>query len=371
MSELSDELYKVLSPYLKSDKLTHVFAECGDFFEESPHFSFQIAKKNGNELRGDRVYEDIFDVSSLTKALVTTPLVFNELLKSEKLHLDQDVSQWLMGCKHNLSDALSKLKIRDLLRHKSGLPAWRNFWIQRLDVLDTLNKPDVRSSLGSSEVLYNRNLYIEKTLNRFANDLHQKGEFIYSDLGFILLGFILELRNKKSLDQLFNDFASIDLQRNKNWIGFVSEGFPLERCISTGYCFLRKRPLHGEVHDENCAALYGISGHAGLFANGRAIVSYLRSLLKSKVGKTLLYENLKYLQEGNDPLCGWRQRSNIPLPYFVLGHLGFTGTAFWLSKDADRYLVLLTNRVISGRIAPWISSLRASCYEIMQKSFKS
>ena len=340
--EDADKIADLAEPFLQRRQFTHIYVECGRFDKHSPTLHFSSLPDG----------QDIFDLASLTKALVTVPLVYQAAI-DWGLTFSNPIRQWLGDQPTLLSPQLLDLSIADLLSHRSGLPAWRNFWIHQL---------------SQNGYCLNRHEHIERVLNRTSASLGLAGSFVYSDLGYILLGYMLEKRYGNDLREIFSQFK----QRTLNFSEFpYCLDYRLatnlhRRTVPTSFCAIRNRPLQGEVHDENCAALGGISGHAGLFGSGEAIVEYLRALMASAAGKNILAENATRIIPGGDPLLGWRQRSKIPLPRLIMGHMGFTGTSFWLDSSGQSYGILLTNRVISGRSAPWMTNFRSSCMDIME-----
>jgi len=354
-NQAQKRLLEHIERHHRAGLFTHVYVACGTLDERDPGFSFSSLPD------GRR----IFDLASLTKALVTTPLILaeRELCPGG---LEGLVSDWLPANKAALLDVrLRKLSILSLLRHRSGLPAWANFW------LDEHGQNRFGQSLHPEEAAIS-------ALNRSADRLTEPAVPVYSDLGFILLGLILQWRRQENLAESFVRMAGCLDDTEVLDIGFAPHLVGLnEMAISTGFCPIRQRALVGEVHDENCAVLAGVSGHAGLFASGEALGLFLRSLLTSDLNHELLSLNASYRGLDNtDFLCGWRLGSGLSSSVFgagqAMGHLGFTGTAFWIvppkpHASADlaqsRYGILLTNRVISGRASEDIALFRRGVFE--------
>lgn len=310
--------------------------------------------------------ECVFDLASTTKALVTTPLYFNERLKNG-LDFHQSIGDWLGKKANDLSPILRGLSIRSLLRHESGLPAWRNFWVCHL----AIDPPHEQTQ----EMFHAR---LVEGLNRAAsavgvaaNNKDGEKKQIYSDLGYLLLGLALERVRERSLNQLFSEFCSSEFkgQMAGSRLAYGSElrrslGRSLVDFVPTAYCAIRRRELRGEVHDENCASLGGETAHSGLFGTGPELCSYLKLLAASPTGKLLLRENAAEIVKSNlgrtnDSLLGWRQGSDSVASAFgfgcSMGHYGFTGTAFWVEPTSEpigmwRFVTLLTNRVFFGRV---------------------
>ena len=349
---MTDKLAALLQAQLRRGIFTHAYASCGLLGEQQPRYTFT------HQPDGCLV----FDLASLTKALVTLPLYVQAAL-SGNLHLDAAIASLLNNSEHKLSDTLAQLSIVDLLSHRSGLPAWRNFWLGTLDQARTLSAMETMA-----------------LLNRSAIQLHDKQPH-YSDLNYILAGLCLEIWQKKSLDALFTEFYRTQL-RFKPQQHFGFRPVPQDRAVPSAYCHIRQRWLRGEVHDENCAAHGGVSGHAGLFGSGDDLVTYLRTLFAHRVGQEILRKNSTLL--ATTPRTRFARGAALPLSSSclfglqrgaqgvlsaqgsLLGHLGFTGTSFWLDLQQGSYSVLLTNRTINARLVPHFHTLRQQVFAAMQ-----
>ena len=277
--------------------------------------------------------ETIFDLASTTKALATTPLSLKE--------------SWAKG--YSATDTLANifpraeffgmesarpLILADVLRHEAGLAFWRNFYVfcdgKRRDPKHVLDH-EIK-----------------------CRQLDQKN--VYSDLDMILLGFLLESSHKRPLSELFAEFLFHDLSLAKDLkLGPAWHHRP-EDCVDTGFCEVRQRQLRGEVHDENAWALGGYTGHTGLFSSTEALVLYLRALTASTFGRRVIRENSTWssAHPKSDSALGFRTARDYSSEVFGegrgIGHMGFTGTAFWLDPGTDTFAVLLTNRVAMSRV---------------------
>jgi CubicO group peptidase (beta-lactamase class C family) len=309
----------ILERYRRSGLYTHAFAAYGRLDDAGPRTVEQVGPD----------HRRIFDLASLTKALATVPLVF-----AQGLPLDQTVFDWAPALRGRLKPELGQLTIQTLLRHEAGLPAWRNFWVCRLGdgPIDRMKR-------------FER---ILEGLNRLDRPVPARQ--VYSDVGFLLLGLVLEARSGKDLAEQLGPIGG-ELAYN-----------PLLRtaCVPTAYCPSRGRLLVGEAHDENCAALGGVTGHAGLFGTGEAICRFLHHYIAgTPAGRQLLAAQAAAVvlpppgDPSQDSLLGWRQGSGPSSAVFggggAVGHPGFTGTSFWIDPVRRDYVVLLTNRVLSGR----------------------
>ena len=366
MNPLS-QLDGLFKEHLERRFFTHVFAECGFLQEDAPTVRKAILPEN----------RDLFDLSSLTKALVTTPLIYKEL-GSLGLGVDTKVGDWFSAAGKKAAFGqfaeLGQISIRSLLRHESGLPYWQNFYVR------------CSSSSGDNEGP-TRDLWA--SLSQGATESPNRGRSVYSDPGFIFLGKCLELIVGQSLDQQFEKFCrddlSLDLSQHAVGYSTLLGSSLKNRAISTGFCRIRNRELLGEVHDENCWALGGVTGHAGLFGTGEAVAQFLKKLARTKIGKTLLSDNAAAVVRGpNEPLIGWRQGADPSSETFgaglAMGHMGFTGVAFWVLPNATqvnvqksdsylgKYSILLTNRVLSGRTSPLTRPFRREAFSSLWRA---
>lgn len=279
--------------------------------------------------------DTFFDLASLTKALATVPALLS-LMEEKKI-------SWNLNLAKIFQDEIPKDKaqitIKQLMSHCSGLPAHNEYYKQLL------------KQTKSKKKLFNWILQ-EKLIVPSGTD------FIYSDLGFMLLGFIVEKISGKSLDEYVkkNIYKPLHLQ-NKIFFAQKEKRKGLfyaatERCPWTG------KMLSGMVHDDNCRAIGGVAGHAGLFGTIEGVVQWCEYLLSQVKGRSnhpsYGNENLRkaVTKEGS---FGWTPGFDTPSvtgsssgQFFStnsFGHLGFTGTSFWIDPQKELIIVLLTNRV--------------------------
>lgn len=330
---------------------TAAFVECGSFIKNTVFERWSTGVSAG---------QNIFDLASLSKALVLSPLIFN-LSRSTNRPLDATVKEWLGSTAHQLPNNLWDLKVSHLLGHSSGLPAWRNFWINQLD-----------GSTSCRHSTNNRHRLMEEVFCRYQN--HEwKNPPVYSDVGMLLLSYLLEKLEGASVLECFKTKMAnhLDLGSNAFLGGTDSNSALRSRCIPSAFCKLRNRMVQGEVHDENCYALGGFTGHAGLFGSGEGLSCLLRSgdripfwsdFLAANEKARLGGENLIGMRLGDDPSSKGFGRGRS------LGHLGFTGTAFWMDYISGTYALFLTNRVISGRRSSRIKDLRRVVFSGLQDS---
>jgi len=299
-------------------------------------------------------FDYLFDVSSLTKPLVTVLSVIS-LVSKGKLSLDAPVSRLLKDFSGPIWD---KILLENLLDHTSGLVSHKPFFEQIKQEEQSL--PLAQQTLGSVRALPKMRALIAKTPPQTAPNVLS----VYSDLNFMILGFIIESIVGKRLDVFVLQEIYKPLGLSAKDLGFVELGVPRKAgsllYVATESCSWRQKTLLGEVHDQNAWAMGGIAGHAGLFATvhavhclGVAILnSYLgkpdapfhagtmkRFLTKSKRACNKTWALGFDMPAAKDSLAGQKMSRN------AVGHLGFTGCSFWIDLQSQCVSVLLTNRV--------------------------
>ena len=292
----------------------------------------------------------VYDLASLTKILATTSLAM--LAVSEgKLELDAPVQRYLPAFRGVNKD---KVTIRHLLTHSSGLPAdpVPGLWI---------STPDPDSAL--------------RLLNAIPLDNAPGARMVYSDVGAIVLGEVLERIYDDKLDRLAGRriFAPLRMSSTR----FKPPPSWLSRIAATEYDTIwRKRMVRGTVHDENADWLGGVAGHAGLFGSAEDLLNYGEWVLRAgwspkppTVGPSVRPSVLREFarrQEvvpGSSRALGWDTPSpgssaGTRLDPRSFGHTGFTGTSLWIDPTRELVIVLLTNRVHPTRNNPRVGPLR-------------
>ncbi len=264
--------------------------------------------------------DTVYDLASLTKVVATTTALM--LLRADgALDLDQPVSDFIPLPQFQV------FTIRHLLTHTSGLPALKplyrivksvNEMIQRISYVPLESPPGLRH--------------------------------MYSDLGFFLLGKLIEIAARDSLEafccrRIFEPLGMHSTAFNppQTWAG---------RFAATEQCPWRNRMIAGEVHDEHASAVGGVAGHAGLFATAGDLARFCRGLLSGRIlpEKTLL-EMTRLGQVPCYPWQGlgwqldpWSSGAGGFLPArSAFGHTGWTGTCLWMDRDTGFFGILLSN----------------------------
>ena len=315
----------------------------------------------------------IFDLASLTKPLATT-LGIMLLVIEKKIHLDDRVTRFVPTFVN------TPTKIRHLLNHTSGLPAWKPYYEEVVECVDS-GRTGLTGSAGAKS-------YILGQVHREAPLSEPGTQALYSDLGFMVLGEIIEIISGSNLDVFFHDRISQPLKLRATTFLDLTQApawriQPKEDGIApTELCPWRKKVLCGEVHDDNAFAMGGVAGHAGLFSSARdihAIVAKLDRCLRgcdSFLPQGLVHEF--FTKDGSvrhsTHALGWdtpapgNSSSGLHFSRRSVGHLGFTGTSLWWDLEKNCHIVLLTNRVHPNRNNEKIKKFRPNIHDLIMQA---
>ena len=294
-----------------------------------------------------------FDVASLTKPMTVGTLAMLGLTEGW-LELDEPASRRIPELDHGEHAAIT---VGELLSHRSGLPNWRPY-------LEWTIERHAHLEPGGDGVA-------EKLLEWVAHEplVRPRGaESIYSDLGYLLLGWWLERTLETPLDDLLSQRIAkpLDLRSTafipvKSWESTGAKHL-VTSIASTEICPVRRRLLRGEVHDEHAFLLGGVAGHAGLFSTAGDVGKWADTLLASSTrGGFLPQKTIETFWNADHlaPSGTWRHAFDTPsivgssaggqVSTNAVGHLGFTGCSVWIDRERDATVALLTNRVHPSR----------------------
>lgn len=278
----------------------------------------------------------VYDLASLTKVLATTALMTGEV-GSGRMRLNDRVRHWIPAW---TGDDRQAVTLRDLLEHCSGLPAHRPYW---------------QRSRGRAA--------FELAIGGEPLDYLPRSRSIYSDPGFMLLGFAIEHAAGHPLDRLFAGWCARELGAGVE-LAFRAAPEWRERTAPTEDTG-EGEERRGEVHDENCAALDGVAGHAGLFGTAPAVGACARWWLASPALPDFAR---KSQTPGSSRALGWdtmlpTSSCGTRLSPRAIGHTGFTGTSLWIDPEQDLYVVFLSNRVHPSRAGEGIQEARRALHD--------
>lgn len=252
-----------------------------------------------------------FDLASVSKVIATTSFILR-LADEGRIDLDRPLTDAIPDLRqYDVANAAERrLTFRDCLVHRTFLPA--------VEPIYTYGDDPGR-------------------LRAFVLQREWRhGPPVYSDINFILLGIAIERITGAGLE-------AQPLGAGLSW------GPPPGPAVATEHCQWRGRVLQGEVHDENCFAMGGRTGHAGLFGTVDGVLDYARSLLDGSGASPAAISAMRQPVEGHRT-HGWEIRfpgwsGGQACSPGTIGHTGFTGTGLWIDVDRGVAWTLLTNRV--------------------------
>jgi CubicO group peptidase (beta-lactamase class C family) len=349
--------------------------------------------------------DTIFDLASLTKPLATT-LSIMKLVNDDKILLDQTLAEIIpnavLGDKRDLTPRL-------LLTHSAGLIDWKPFYEKLIHYPLKDRRRFLREWIIQEPFAYEPG----------------KGN-LYSDLGFMLLEWVIEEKTGESLPVYVQKhfygplglkrtfFRGTSEEENPPQPPFTKGGrmeiekeimdrggedrsldsrlrgndllgmsYCKEEFAATEDCPWRKKVLQGEVHDDNAWALGGYSGHAGLFSTAKEVYVIANMLREHyfgmrrdffKPGTVREFFRRQNIAEGSDWALGWDTRAlegSSAGKHFSrdsVGHTGFTGTSIWMDLEKDVIAILLTNRVHPKRTNEKIKQFRPLFHDAVMEA---
>jgi len=296
-------------------------------------------------------------MASLTKVIATTTACML-LYEKGRLNLDTPVQKYFPGF---AGPDKEKVTLRHLLTHSSGLPAYKKYFLENkspAEIIAAIQQEDLTYAPGTQTV--------------------------YSDLGIILLGKIIEGITQRKLDEFCREEIFRPLQMThtrfrppQKWWDKIP---PTE--IETWPAGGRGTFVHGVVHDENAYALGGVSAHAGLFSSASDLALFLHMLLHGgRAGTTqflhpetiAMFTARQNLPPGSSRALGWdtadgKNSAGKSMSASAFGHTGFTGTSLWADPEHHVFVILLSNRVHPTRENKRILTFRAQLHDAIMRA---
>ena len=319
------------------------------------HEAFGFTQKTPEQVRLRR--DALYDLASLTKVVVTTPSVMI-LVDRGRIDLDSPVKEYIPEFD---GDGRDQVTVRHLLTHTSGLGNLGKIYLDhsgKEEYLEVICKVELKHSPGEDR--------------------------IYSDLGMILAGFVVERVSGQPLDRFAEENIFRPLRMTHTF--FNPPLAKRWRCAATELCLWRKRVMRGEVHDENAFAMGGVAGHAGLFSSAGDLAIFCRMMLSHGTynGKQILKDATvdQMLEPQSIPGyeyqgLGWQlqeergQKTGFLLSEKSYGHTGFTGTSICLDPENDAAVILLGNAVHPRREGAQRIEYRVPFHEVFTKALES
>jgi CubicO group peptidase (beta-lactamase class C family) len=280
--------------------------------------------------------ETIYDLASLTKPWVAMAAL--HLYQAGVMGLGARVDELIPESK---GLPLGARHWEEVLSHRSGLEAWVPFY------------EDLPEEPGTDAA---RAWILAELLGHW--DAANVGTPVYSDLGYILVGVAMSRAAGSSLDEIVAQRVSAPLGIDGTLFFGASRDDEdwKSRCAPTGWSPWRGRILRGEVHDDNCAALGGVAGHAGMFGVAHSVAQFGAACVSAWHGRRgvmgeELVRHATAVRSGGTHRLGWDGKSERGsaagslIDAEAFGHLGFTGTSLWCDPRRQLVVVLLSNRV--------------------------
>lgn len=308
---------------------------------------------------------DVYDIASITKVASTT-LAIMKLVDEGYLDIDKKLGDYIPELVGTNKEGL---RLRDILAHQAGLPAWIPFYKSTIANEQAKNRyyrtqPNDTFNLEVANNMWMRNDYKDSILYRVALcPINSKQGYKYSDLGYYFFQYIIEKHTGKSLDQFVDSVFYKPMQLNH--LGYLPKTkWPINEIIPTeNDNTFRKQLIHGYVHDQGAAMKGGVAGHAGLFANASDLSKIMQMLLNKGEYNGVRYINKSTIEEFTKcQFCASDNRRGLGfdkpemnyrktgptckcVSSLSFGHTGFTGTIAWVDPDQQLIYIFLSNRV--------------------------
>ncbi len=306
--------------------------------------------------------DTIYDAASVTKAAVTSCLLMS-LVGEGTITLHSPVAPWLPEL---VGPDKAGIELRHLLGHASGLPAHLHYFdrIWAGDYGDSENARDALVAMAGAEPL----------------SYSMGSQTVYSDLGYILLGRLIERLSGKALEQLFAERISGPLAMSDSGFADLRTHLPHPKLarIAPSQFYPDRGLLRGQVHDDNANAGGGICGHAGLFTTAKDLGKLAQTLIDTSQRRSEFFDPQvvdDFWSTKAAPETSWRMGWDTPSatpgvshtgerwPLQSVGHLGFTGTAMWLAPKHNRFVIILSNRVYYSWEKEGIKRVRRAIFD--------
>lgn len=296
--------------------------------------------------------QSVWDLASLTKVVGMTTAMM-QLVERKRVDLDAPVQRYLPEWTGRWKDQVT---VRHLMTHSSGLRAWRPFF-QETETIEAA-----------------RQLLLETPLDTLPGV-----RYVYSDLGAMLAGMVIERVTGQGLDEYLaaNVFGPLRMTDTR----YRPPAEWLARVAPTEVDPWRGRHLRGEVHDENAYRFGQVSAHAGLFSTAADVARFAQMMLNGgELGgaRIVTPRSIAEFSRVQNPVLshrtlGWESPNGTNSAGTVMsspafGHTGFTGTSIWIDPANDLFVIILTNRVNPTRDNSRIGPVRTSIVDVTSRA---
>jgi CubicO group peptidase (beta-lactamase class C family) len=321
------------------------------------HRAYGVANRySGRPMTTDTV----FDLASLTKPLATAMAVMR-LVADSGLDLDLPVGRLIPAFRRAPG---KDMRLCHLLEHSAGLADYRPYYLELQNMAQRDRKAALRRRLASEPAAT------------------PGSRVCYSDIGFMVLEWVVETVSGSSLDRYVEKHVYRHIGGRDLFFPGSDASAVSQRCFAaTEYCPWRRCVMQGQVHDENAWVQAGVAGHAGLFGTAGAVFSLLAPLLAIARGNAAdpvfsrqLVARFFSARPGGRALgfdrpSRWGSSSGRWFSPNSVGHLGFTGTSFWIDVKRAVTVILLTNRVHPSRENNRIREFRPRLHDAIMAGY--
>ena len=306
----------------------------------------------------------LYDVASLTKILATTVAVMH-LYDEHKIKLEATLGDYLPELRGSNK---AKLTIHDVLLHQAGLTPFIPIYKKTLVEGKPSNLIYATAQDSNYTIAVAQDLFMHKDYEAMLwqqviqSEVKPIGDYVYSDLGFMLLRKVVEHQTGMSFEKYLQENIYNPLNLANLTFNPLQKGINPDWIVPTeDDTFFRWQRLDGYVHDQTAAMLGGVSGHAGIFASANDVAIIMQMLANDGEygGKRILKESTVHLFTKKQTKTNRRgfgfdkpetdpkkaspvSKSVSPLAF---GHTGFTGTCAWVDPKYNLVYVFLSNRV--------------------------
>lgn len=281
-------------------------------------------------IKQENCLNTLYDIASLSKVVATTPMIL-KLIQTNQLTYQTKVNEIIPEFKND------KITILDLLTHTSGL------------------KADLGWPLGTSkQEMFN-------DICSYAKSVVCHGEVIYSDISYMILGWIIEKITCKSLDQIIKEEIFLPLNMTHSY--YCLDKSHQQKAAPTEISPYTHQLIQGTVHDRKAQNCNGIAGHAGVFTNIYDLVNYTQMILNDGKFNHQVFLEKRYI---DDMFKCLTNKGQVPRgigfltydsdgifskyhSYHTIGHTGFTGTSLFIDRENRIGIILLSNRIHVSR----------------------
>jgi serine-type D-Ala-D-Ala carboxypeptidase len=306
--------------------------------------------------------ETVFDLASISKVFSTAALT--------ALLVDRAWLEFGTPVKAVFPDyPYGDIQVKHLLSHTAGFVAWEPYWERLRERFAPL--PVWEVSVAKRQRAMRELIFAVKP------EAKPGERVLYSDVSALLLGFLLEEVTRMPLDRAVSTLLWQPLGVQSASYRRVDRGVDAgrdEAVAATEQCAWRGGVVQGQVHDDNCWAMGGYAGHAGVFGTARDVLHFSARLLGGFISREVLKASWTRVSQpaGCERTLGWDTPSgpepsaSLKFSSRTVGHLGFTGTALWIDPAASLAVTLLTNRVHPSRDNNNIRAFRPRFFEAVR-----